>query len=253
MTTLLFVFLACADPSVEEPPPDMQELTWMLLRDFGTDAAVGEAELLAAWIDEAIDAPDEGYALTPPADAYIVDLSFSENLEVQNMAGALVIRRVRGTIDQHAAVVPEEDQSFADGSYERWDRRLVQGDAADWADGGRLVAEDDIEKNGGFGVILPYPMERDYLWIALERGAAVLTRSVIHEEGWADEQNGIYGGFTIEMWLPEEDGMIWMNATWTQVVSVVDEFAEDGFYTDQIIDGSTEVMVGTELYVAGPE
>lgn len=231
----------------------MQELTWMLLRDFGTDAAVEEAALLGAWIDEEIDAPEEGYALTPPADEYIADLSFSENLVVQNMAGAMVIRRVRGTIDAHAAVVPEADQSFADSSYVTWERSLPQGAEADWADGGRLVADDDIEKNGGFGVILPYPMERDYLWIELERGAAVLTRSVIYEEGWADEKNGIYGGFTIEMWLPDGDGMIWMNATWTQVVSVVDEFAEEGFYTDQIIDGSTEVMVGTELYVAGPE
>ncbi len=230
----------------------MEELTWMLLRDFGTTEAVEEGELLAAWIDGEIEDPDEGYALETPSADFVADLTFSENLELQNMSGAMVIRRVRGAIEQHAAVVPEPDQSFADSSYEAWTRSIANGSEQAWADHEDLVADDDIVKNGGFGVVLPYPMERHYRWVELERGACVMTRSVIYEEGWADEQNGILGGFTIEMWLPDGDGMVWMNATWTQVVSVVDEFADESFYTDQIINGSTEVMVGTELYVAGP-
>lgn len=225
----------------------------MLLRDFGTDAQVEEAELLAAWIDQEIEAPEPGYAMEVPPDEYVADLTFSPNLELQNMSGGMVIMRVRGTIDAHAAVVPEVDQSFAHSSYGKWERSITNGSAEDWAAGERLLADDDIEKNGGFGVILPYPMERDYRWVELERGASVLTRSVIYDEGWADEKNGIYGGFTIEMWLPDGDGMIWLNATWTWVVSVVDEFADESFYTNQIIDGSTEAMLGTEAYVAGDE
>jgi hypothetical protein len=44
-----------------------------------------------------------------------------------------------------------------------------------------------------------------------------------------------------------------MNATWTEVISVLGDAATDTFYSDQIIDGSTAVMVGTEAYVNGTE
>lgn len=246
-----FLALAACSAPPEETPPDMQELTWMLLRDFGTDAQIQEAEYLAAWIDEEIAEPEAGYALEIPANSYIDELELSENLDLAGMSGAMVIKRVRGTIDQHAAVVPEVDQSFADSSYDRWDRTITNGAEDDWLAGSRLVADDDIELDAGFGVILPYPMLRDYMWVELERGACVLTRSAIYEEGWADDNNGILGGFTIEAWLPDGDGMIWMNATWTQVISLVGDNEE--FYTNQIILGSTEVMEGTELYVAGEE
>lgn len=224
----------------------------MLLRDFGTAESLEVGELLATWADEALADPEDGYALeTPPAE-YVADLDFSPNLELEKMSGGLVVMRVRGTLDQHAAVVPEVDQSFADSSYVKWERAIDNGSEEAWVEGADLLADDAIEKNAGFGVILPYPMLRDYRWVDLERGTAIVTRSVIYEEGWADDTNGIYGGFTVEMWLPDGDGMIWLNATWTQVVSVVDEFADESFYTDQIINGSTEAMLGTEEYVAGP-
>ncbi|MDP2306060.1 MAG: hypothetical protein Q8P18_08530 [Pseudomonadota bacterium] len=244
------LLVACSSPP-EATPPEMEELVWMLLRDFGTDDAVGEAEYLAAWIDEEIQSPEAGYAVETPATSYVEALEFSPNLELGNMSGGLVIRRVRGTLDQYAAVVTEPDQSFADSSYDKWERTIQNGSDAAWADHEALLADDEIEKNGGFGIVLPYPMLRNYRWVDLERGPAVLSHSVIYEEGWADESNGIVGGFTIEVLLPDGDDMIWLNCTWTQVISIVGD--NDAFYTDQIIKGATDVMLGTELYVAGPE
>jgi hypothetical protein len=249
---LALLFPACSDPT-ESTPPDMQELTWLLLRDFASDDAVTDADQLGEWIDGQMDTREDGYVLDTPGEAYVADLTFSENLELGNMSGALVFERVRGTVDDYAATVPEPDQSFCDDSYVKWDRTIANGSGDAYVAGDELVTDDDIEKNGGFGIILPYPMSRDYRWVDLERGRGQLTRSVIYEEGWADENDGIIGGFTIEAWYPDDDGMIWMNATWTQVVSVVDDFATDTFYSDQIIAGSTEVMEGTELYVAGAE
>jgi hypothetical protein len=245
---------ACSQPA-EETPPDMQELTWMLLRDFATDSAPGEADQLKDWIDGEIDAAEAGYVLDTPGSAYVDELTFSDNLELGQMAGAMVFARVTGTVDDYAAVVPEADQSFADSSYVKWDRSIANGSEDDYLAGGELVADDAIEQNEGFGVVLPYPMLRDYRWVDLASGTGQLTRSVIYEEGWADDDhtNGILGGFTIEAWYPDGDGMIWMNATWTEVISVLGDAATDTFYSDQIIDGSTAVMVGTEAYVNGTE
>lgn len=224
----------------------------MLLRDFGTDAATDEAALLADWVAGEIDAGEPGYALETPPLAYVEGLTFSENLEVELMAGALVMKRVRGGIDAYAATVPLVDQSFADPSYVKWERAIQNGDAERWADRGPLLADDAIEKNGGFGIVLPYPMERAFVWADLGPGASVVNRAVIYDEGWADENNGILGGFTVELWLPDgDDGMIWVNATWTQVITVLGDAATEDFFVQQIIDGSTEAMAGTEAYVNG--
>lgn len=230
----------------------MEALTWMLLRDFGTEDGDEEAALLADWVEEAIDAGEPGYVLETPPLAYVEGLTFSENLEVELMAGALVMKRVAGGIDAYAATVPLVDQSFAHASYLKWERSLQNGDDASWAARGPLVADDDIEKNGGFGIVLPYPMLREFRWVELGPGESVVNRAVIYDEGWADDNNGILGGFTVELWLPDgDDGMIWVNATWTQVITVLGEAATEDFYVQQIIDGSTEVMEGTEGYVNG--
>ncbi len=247
---LVLLLVACSNPP-EETPPDMEELVWMMLRDFEADAAVEEAELLASWIDEEIEAPEQGYVVETPAAAYVEALSFSPSLELGNMSGGLVIRRVRGSLDRYAAVIPEADQSFADDSYERWDRTIANGAESAWADHEDLLTDDAIEKEIPINAILPYPMARHYRWVALERGAAVISRSVIYEEGWANESSGILGGFTIEVLLPDGENMLWLNCTWTQVISIVGD--NDEFYTNEIIAGSTDVMIGTELYVAGPE
>lgn len=249
---LLLVVFACAPAAPEEPPPDMEELTWMLLRDFGTPAAEEEVELLAGWVAAEIDAGETGYVLeAPPAD-HVAELEVSENLDLERMAGALVMRRVRGGIDAYAATVPLPDQRFADDSYIRWDRALDNGDEASWAERGPLTAHDAVEKSAGFGIVLPYPMLREYAWVQASPGARVLNRAVIYDEGWADDNNGVLGGYTVELWLPDgDDGMIWLNATWTQVVTVLGEAATEAFFVQQIIDGSTEAMVGTEAYVNG--
>jgi hypothetical protein len=212
---LLSSLLAACSAPPDAPPPEMEELTWMMLRDFDSDAIVEETELLAAWIDREIASPEEGYRVETPATAYVEDLTFSPNLELGNMSGGLVIRRVRGTM---AAT---------------------------------LTADDAIEKNGGFGIILPYPMSREFRRVELERGEVIVNRAVIYDEGWADESNGILGGFTIEVLIPDGDDTIWLNCTWTQVKTLLGD--NDDFYTNQIIQGSTDVMIGTELHVAGEE
>jgi hypothetical protein len=245
---VILALLACDTPEKEATPPSMQELVWLLVHDFPDESAVTEADLLGDWIDDEIDHAEEGYALEVPAQSYVDELTFDEEFDLQATAGAMVIRRMSGDMADYVATVPEPDQSFADDSYDRWDRTLTSGTEQGFIGGEELVTDDAIEKNAGFGIVLPYPMKRDYRWIELDRGSTVLTRSNIYEAGWADDSNGVVGGFTIEAWLPSDDGFIWMNATWTEVVSLVGDNEE--FYQNQIIDGSTEVMEGTEAYVA---
>jgi hypothetical protein len=94
-------------------------------------------------------------------------------------------------------------------------------------------------------------MTKWYRWIELERGRGQVFLSVITESGWSEDgQNGVLGGFTIEGWVQDgDDGVHWYNATWTQFVTAVDEFANDEFKLNQLIKGTQDYMEGTEEHV----
>jgi hypothetical protein len=248
---LFATFVACSRP-VKESPPDMDALCHSLVLDFGTDAEAEEFGYLADWVDDEIADPEPGYTLDLLTDDDIDGLDHSDLVDLSTMYGAVVIRRTLGTIDQHSAVVPEEDQSFADSSYDSWDRTIKAGTADDYLAGGDLLTDNAIVKTT-YGVTIPYPMQKEYHWLELDRGTVQVMRSIIYDDGWDDGgSNGVIGGFTIEMWIPNEDGGIdWLNATWTQVISSLGDLASEDFLTNQIINGSTEVMEGTEAYVTG--
>ena len=246
-----FLLLVSCAPEVEDSPAEMDELARLLLRDQGTDAAVQHAEQLGAWIDTIIDDPEEGYALSDLDASWVEGLTYSPSTDFEAMVGAAVVRRTRGSIAQHVAVVPEADQTFADASsYDRWNRTIVEGDAEDYRAGGALLTDDDIVKSELMNVTLPYPMAKRYGWVGLERGEAQVFRGVIYEEGWAEDgNNGVIAGFSVEAWFPDgEDSVIWYEANWSQVVTIV--AFDDDFMANQIIDGIYAYMEGTEAHVA---
>lgn len=255
MTFALLLLLACgAEPKAS--PPDLQQMCQALLRDFDdADAVTADAELLAAWLDEAVLSEEEGYTLEPLTDADVAGLDHSADLALDLMDGAVVPYLARGGLDAYAAVVPEADQSFADDTYAQWDREIVRGTAEDYLAGGELGTDDDIVKDQ-LGVALPYRMVKDYRWVELERGPAQVMRTVVPDEGWdEDGKNGILGGFTIELWVPDEDGnLLWANASWTLLETVVDDFVtNEDFWIDQLIGGTRDYMIGTEAHVNGED
>lgn len=253
MLAILLLVQACA-PAAEAPPPEVEAVCRDLLRQFDDDEVVESAELLAEWLDGVVDGEEDGYELGGLQEADVEGLEHSENVDLATMKGAVVARRSRGSLDAYAAVVPEADQSFADKSYEKWDRTLVEGTAEGYLAGEELRCADDVEKSV-LWLTIPYPLRKDYRWIETSRGTAQVMRTWIVEEGWADEKNGVVGGFTIEAWYPDgDDGIVWVNASWSQLVSVADDAVTDeDFWIDTLIDGTRDYMEGTEAYVNGEE
>lgn len=254
MTLLSLVLFGCA-PEAEPSPPDVNDLCRSLLRGFESDDVAADVELLGDWVDGVVDADEPGYELELLEAGDVAGLTFSEDLALAAMNGAVVPYRARGALDAYAAAATEPDQSFADDSYDRWDRTIVRGTAADYLDGAELGVEDEIEKTEFFKT-LPYRMVKDFRWVELERGTAQLMRSVIPEEGWdEDGKNGVIGGFTVEVWYPDgSDGTIWVNATWTAVETEVDDFVTDeDYWVETVMNGAREVMEGTEAHVNGED
>ncbi len=248
----LLLLFACAKDT-EPPPRTFEELCVDLLNEFQRDDAAAEesaAELvdwLEASLDEAPDGYPMGYGTFDPDE--VAHLSWEGDIDWDRVAGAIALTTVEGTVDDYLASVPEEDQSWADRTYLRWDRTILEGDADGFLDGASLSTYNDIEKSGPLGIVIPYPMQKDYTWYA---GVPVF-RSVVLEEGWGEGgENGIVGGFTIELWYDRPDGGVaWVNASWTHMVTIVDDIASEAGMLQELINGTHDYFEGTEAHVNG--
>lgn len=249
MHLLAFALVACS-PSPEAAPLTLEDATRQLLVRFDGEDAPALAEELAARVTETRDTLAEGAQLALLTDADVADLPHDDTTDLARTYGAALAVRVGGGVDAHAAVVPEADQSFCSTTYDRYDRAIVSGSAAGYLSGGDLLTENNLEKDVGLAV-LPYPMQKAYRWVDVAAGRAQIARSLIYRAGYSDDgKTGVVAGFTIEIWVPEEDdAMLWYNATWTQVASPV-ELGEE-FLVNQILDGARDEIEGTERYVAG--
>jgi hypothetical protein len=251
---MLLVVLACA-PAPEESPPSFSEASAALLREFEVGDPAPTAQVVADWLVTHVD-EQEGFALDPLAEGDFVDiLPHPDAAAVDSLLGIGVTHRVAGTLDQHVAVVPEADQSFADpATYDRWDRTLTEGTAQGFVGGEGLRTANQIEKGGPFGVVIPYPIEKDYRWITLTQGDTCMFRSWVTESGFSDNgKNGLVAGFTIELWVPDDAGLIWYNASWADIVTEVDGIIDPDYEVAQVIAGTVDYMEGTAAHATGQD
>jgi len=158
-----------------------------------------------------------------------------------------------GTLGRYAATVPLEDQAAVVGEgYASWTRTLIDGTAPEYLQGAPLAAEDRVEKQAPFGIVLPYPMRKQWTTVATPNGPAQIMRSVVYEAGWSDGgDNAVIVAFTVELWLPRAGGITWFNGTWTQVATPLGDLATQEFLVGEILDGMEETMEGTEATVLG--
>jgi hypothetical protein len=153
-------------------------------------------------------------------------------------------------MEMYTEVATEADQSFADDTYIKWDRTILEGSAEGLASGASIHTDNDIDKAGPFGVDIPYHAFKDYKWF----GDVLAARTWVPEEGWGEDgNNGIICGFTIELWFADGDSIVWYNGQWTQIASIVSGFGSPEFWADQFIQGTIDYMEGTEAHVLGED
>lgn len=265
--------VACAKP----PPPapaTVDELSAALLRDYHGDGATesATAQSLADWLLDHADEQD-GFSLADITADDVADMPYDGgedgDPDFSMQQGIAVTHRVPGTIPQHAAIVPEPDQSFADPTYQTWDRTIVEGDAESFEAGAPLVTDNFIEKSSAFNVVIPYSMTKEYQWITLDLSAdggdaatdTLIFRSWVQAPGWqqlddpdATPQNGLVYGWTVEMWVPDPNGdLIWYNASWCWLKTVIDDVVDPDYLVQQVIDGTIDYMDGTAAHATGAD
>ncbi len=265
--------VGCAKPP-PAAPVTIDELSVALLRDFETtgDEEHVTAQALTEWLLVHVDEQD-GFSLADIAAEDVAAMPYDGgedgDPDLSMQQGIAVTHRVPGTLEQHVAIVPEADQSFADPSYQTWDRTIVEGDAESFAAGEGLVTDNVIEKASAFNVVIPYGMGKDYRWITLDMSDVggdaetdtLIFRSWVKSPGWqqlddpnAEPQNGLVYGWTIELWVPNPDGeLIWYNASWCWLKTVIDDVVDPDYLVQEVIKGTVDYMDGTGAHATGAD
>lgn len=248
MVASIFALAACG-PETEQSPLTLEEMTQGAVRDFHTDAAEGYVDALVAWLHDNVDDAPEGWYFEALDPAVVEGIEHSDDIVWEECLGAGVVTLLYGTLDGYAAAQTEPDQSFADGSYTRWDRTIVEGDADGFLAGADMRTDNDVEKST-LGYTIPYGMTKDFRWF----GDTFVALTVVPEAGYDEAgDNGVVGGFTVEVWYEEERGVVWYNGQWSDLKTLIDETLSENpdFARDLLIDGTRDYMFGTEEHVTG--
>lgn len=252
---LILSLLACGKPP-DVAPETLDEMSSALLAGFESDDVAALAQPLADWLVEHVDETD-GYSLVQLTEEQAAGMQpqpAATDLTAQD--GIAVTHRVVGSVEQHVAVVPEADQTFADPStYITWDRQLTEGTAQGFLGGEGLRTENQIDKSAGiFSIHIAYPMKKDYRWVDLEQGRTAVFRSWSTESGCAEDGvNCLQSGFTVEIWVPDDAGLIWYNASWCDLDTSVDGIIDPDYERQTIIDGTIDYMDGTAAHATGAD
>ena len=243
----MLILLAC---KAEVAPKTLDDLSVAALGDF---YAEGEGDTIAELRDWLVDRKEdwpEGWSLRGIGADDVADMQYSSATDFDKVLGAGVPYIGEGKLDDYVAIVPEEDQSFADPTYDEWSRTILEGSASEFEAGGDLKTDNHIEKTN-FGVTVPYDALKDYRWF----DDVVAFRTSVPEQGWAeDDKNGIICGFTIEIWSQLDDGVLWYNASWTDMRTQLDEFGyDDDWKVKSFIGGTIDYFQGTEQHANGED
>lgn len=241
---LFLVSAACTgEKPTEELPKSLEDLNFLILRDFEDDGLEAPViELLARAGEEA--ALNEGMSIPGPDITQLDDMEFSDNADPEKLVGAALSTVVDGTLDAYAAVVPETDQRWNDpATYPTWTRTLIEGNEADFLAGGWLRTENDIVKKAV--VEVPYPQREDYRWLDLDGTPALLSRGWLFKEGAGGAGTTAIAAFQVEIMVAEEDGIRWFLSSWTQVESII---TDEDFIRKELLKGLWACVDNTEAY-----
>lgn len=253
--SLLALVLLCACIVPDEAPPALEDVSRQLFRDFEDAEVLPDAlEDLAGLLDEVdfgagvegrsflldpLTTADVGDQLTGdrlPEDCHALGLAFASEWEPADHASYLVLDdlTVLSTASAYERTVlePDEPSCFAE------------------ADCDLLRTENAIVRDTPL-FSLAYVQRKDYRWVSLEDGRALLARGWLVESAHDESGNNhMWQSFEAEVWLPRDGGSTRYYAQFSEVeyAGVSDELARSFALT-----GAQSAMDGAENYLASSE
>lgn len=246
---LVVVLAACSEAPQQEPPPTFEEQSLFALQHFYEPDAGEQILALREQVEGLVSADPQGFAFRAlePEDVEMFEHD-EDHVVWERTGGAGVLARMRGDLSGYVEASIEPDQTFVDGTYDVWTREVTKGDEAAY-----LVGDDDVDtanfvQKSLLGVTIPYDMEKDFRWY----GDTLACISLVPEAGFDESgDNGIVVGFTVELLYEDEEGVVWYNASWSQIHSLLEESITLEQAIQLLIDGTLDYYWGTEEHVTG--
>ena len=248
----LLLFLACKHP--ESSPPTLEDLSRTALKNFNEDSEAEDVNALLNWLVSNPTPESKGWAFTTIDAETVAEMPPDPDVDIDTVeaGGAGVLDTVDGEVMGYAEASVEADQSFADPTYNRWDRIFLSGEDC-FLDGCDMDTDNDISKDG-FGVTIDYKMFKDFRWVSTDLGDTMIARSWVPNSSFGEDgKNGILCGWTIEIWAPTDDGVLWFNGSWSRLKTILDDIATDDLMISELIKGTLKYYEGTEAHVNGTD
>jgi hypothetical protein len=258
---ITLLLLGCTAPPPPSAPAELEDLCPALYADQPDAAALAvDVPALDAWLAGSWDPTVAGYQLPPLTEDDVAGLARPDRPLADALGGAGAAASSH-TLAQHIAFVLEPDQSVVNpGDYAKFDRTFLEGgDCFAAGDCDVLRTWNDIVKTAAFGVEIPYAYEKDYRRVRFTDADGDVREAVV-SRGWVeevslsdDEANGILQSYNLDVFIAPADGdvsgIVRTQAQWAEMKLVIDDFVDDDFLFDQLIDGLQGVFADTDAAI----
>ncbi len=155
-------------------------------------------------------------------------------------------------IEDHADLVRLDDQRWTDPTFERYDREILGGDPDAFARGDdSLLTFNRIEKSGPFGISIPYTLRKDYHWVPVDGGTALMSRWWLEETGCSDNgKNCVLQSFGLEIYAPRPEGAQRMLVNWIFTKTEADGLLSEDAMIGLIAKGNQDLLLATDEELA---
>lgn len=255
--TLLLLLAGC-HKKLDPVPADIEGLCAFLYENQEEPEVLAEGLVsLQAWIDTRGEA-EEGYNLPALTAADVVDVEHPDR-DLVDALGGVADAVSPHPLDAHVAFILLPDQSVVNpGDYGHFDRTFLEGGDC-FADRAceRVETWNDVLKTAAFGVEIPYEYGKDYQWVDYAPTEDDVRTAVV-SRGWVPEvafdqsgDNGILQSYTLDVFLGVPGGGVHrVQAQWSEMKLVIDEFVTEDFLRGELIDGLQGVFADTDEAIA---
>jgi hypothetical protein len=220
----LLLLAACRQPA--EAPTELDDLARYLFQHFEDQ----EPEALAAGLDNLapllLDAPDEGWSLSPLATEELADIAPPQGREPGDCQGLAVVYQSLHPVQDHTALMLLEDMTPASPTADSYERSFTEGQHCFGDASCEFLRTVNAIYRSNILMEMGFTLREDYRWV----GDAVLSRNWLPESGHGEEGNNhLWQDYELEVWLPVDGGgtrRLWSMWTEAEYVGVSDELAE---------------------------
>jgi hypothetical protein len=251
--------LAAGCKKTPEAPRDLDQLAHDVYAHYDDPIALATdvADLLPLVADlVGTDDAEKGFKLTDLTEDEVSAVEHPDR-DMALLIGAMVLGRSAFAPPSHGDSALEPSQVWNDPyTYNVYDREIVGGDPEQFDDvAGRIDTENTIEKEGAFNVTIPYVLLKDFQWVALPEGDAMVARSWVEERGCNDGGgNCLEASFSLEFYYPDPanaNGTLRVTATWIDLVTAADALLTEESSLDLLVKGIYDIFDYTDAHLAG--